>query len=240
MPGGHELGHHGLGADFRMAHIYRAAAGERIDQARRQHQVAQAQGRERDFAERADIKHTALAIQCRQGRQGRTAVAVLAVVVILDDPTIVAFSPGQQLQPPREAHDHAGRVLMGRRDVGQPAVAQRTKRRAIKAIAIDRYTPHLGTGHGKRMPGGAVAGIFHRHDVAGVHQQLCTKADALLRAAGDHNLFSGAVQATGAAQVSRDQAAQARVTLRVAITQLLQIRLAPKSRIQLGPDVERE
>nr|BFE92915.1 hypothetical protein GCM10020185_34510 [Pseudomonas brassicacearum subsp. brassicacearum] len=53
-------------------------------------------------------------------------------------------------------------------------------------------------------------------------------------------MFSRAVQPPGAAQVRGDQPAQARIALGIAITQLLQIRLAPESRIQLGPDVERE
>ena len=96
------------------------------------------------------------------------------------------------------------------------------------------------TGEGERMPGSAVPGIFNRHTVAGYHQQLCTKADRLLRATGDHNLLSRALQTAGTAQIRGDQSAQSLIPCGVAVTQLLKVRLTPESRSQLGPDVERE
>ena len=86
----------------------------------------------------------------------------------------------------------------------------------------------------------AIPRIFDRHAVARLHQQLCTKANPLLCATGDHNLLSRALHASRTAQVRRNQLAQARITSRIAITQLLQIRFAPESRIQLGPDLERK
>ena len=50
-------------------------------------------------------------------------------------------------------------------------------------------------GQGERMAGGAVTGVFHSDAVAGLHQQLCTKANRLLRTTGDHNLLSRALHA---------------------------------------------
>ncbi len=240
VPGGHELGHHRLGTDLGMAHVHRPALGEGLDQGLRQHQVAQAQGRKGDLAEGPDVDHPALAVQRRQGGQGRTAVAVLAVVVVLDDPALAAFGPGQQLQAPGQAHDHPGGVLVGRRDIGQAAAVQLLQLAAVDALLVHRHALQLRTRQGEGMPRGAVAGVFHSHLVAGLHQQLCTKADALLRATGDHNLFSRAVQAPSAAQVGGDQAAQPRIARRVAVAQLPEVGPAPESRIQLGPDLERE
>ena len=96
------------------------------------------------------------------------------------------------------------------------------------------------TGQGEGMARGAIARIFHRHAVTGLHQQLCTKADGLLRATGDHYLLSAALHAPRTAQVRRDQATQATVSGRVAIAQLLQVRLAPESPVELGPYLKRE
>ena len=240
VPRRHELRHHRLGADLRVPHIHGAALGECVDQRRRQHQVTQAQRRERDLAERPHIQHPPAAIQGRQRGQRRAAVTVLAVVVILDDPATAAFGPGQQLQAPGQAHDHSQWVLMGRRDIGQAAVVEAVQHAAVDPLAVHRHTLQLRTGQGEGMTGGAVAGIFNRHAITWAHQQLCTKADCLLRATGDHNLLSRTLHAPRAAQVGGDQAAQALVPGRVAIAQLIEVRLAPKSRIQLGPDVKRE
>ncbi|MNL36198.1 hypothetical protein D3C87_1582680 [compost metagenome] len=88
------------------------------------------------------------------------------------------------------------------------------------------------------MTGRPIPRIFNRHPVTGLHQQLCTKADSLLRATGDQNLFSRALHAAGTAQIRGDHPAQACIACRVAVAQLLKIRFAPESRIQLGPDLE--
>ncbi|RMQ93088.1 hypothetical protein ALP97_05283 [Pseudomonas salomonii] len=240
MPGRHEFGHHRLGTDFGMAHVHRAAAGEGLHQRRWQHQVTQAQRRERHLAEGADIQHAPTAIQRRQRRQGRAAVTVLAVVVVLDDPTAATLGPGQQLQAPRQAHHHAQRVLVGRRDIRHTTVIQGVKHLAIHALAVYRHAMQSRAGQGERMAGSAITRVFHRHAVPRLDQQLCTKANRLLRATGDHNLFSCALHATGTAQIGGDQTAQTIVTGRVAIAQQFQVRLAPERPIQLGPYIKRE
>ncbi|MNE43829.1 hypothetical protein D3C80_1380240 [compost metagenome] len=95
-----------------MTHIHGTTLGECFHQADGQHQIAQTQCRKRHLAKRADIEHPPLPVQRRQGGQRGTAVAVLAVVVVLDDPAACPLGPRQQLQAPGQAHDHAGRVLM--------------------------------------------------------------------------------------------------------------------------------
>ncbi|MNN27269.1 hypothetical protein D3C81_1408000 [compost metagenome] len=122
VPSGHEFGHHPLATDLRMPHRQRPGLAECLRQLRRQHQVTQAQRREGDLAEGADVQHPPLPVECCKRGQGRAAVTVLAVVVVFDDPAIAALSPAQQFQTTRQAHGHPGRVLVGRRDIGQPAI----------------------------------------------------------------------------------------------------------------------
>src|SRR5690606_25236183 len=110
----------------------------------------------------------------------------------------------------------------------------------VHTLLVHRHAVQLATGQRKGMPGRAVTRVFHSHAVARLQQQLCTKADGLLCTTGDHNLFSGAAQPTRATQVGRYQLTQQRLTCRVAITQLRGARVAPETRLQLGPDVEGE
>lgn len=95
-----------------MAYLDGPPLAEALDQRRRDHQVAQAQRREGDLAEGPDVEHPALSVQRGQRRQRRTAVAILAVVVVLDDPTVGALGPLQQLQAPRQRQGDAGGVLV--------------------------------------------------------------------------------------------------------------------------------
>ncbi|SST10931.1 Uncharacterised protein [Acinetobacter baumannii] len=112
MPLGDEVGHDPLGAHLRMAYLDGPPLAEALDQRRRDHQVAQAQRREGDLAEGPDVEHPALSVQRGQRRQRRTAVAILAVVVVLDDPTVGALGPLQELQAPRQRQGDAGGVLV--------------------------------------------------------------------------------------------------------------------------------
>ncbi|MNI76058.1 hypothetical protein D3C73_1322620 [compost metagenome] len=80
---------------------------EAFDLARRHHQIGQPDSREQHFAEGAGIKHPALAIEAFQGWQWAADIAVLAVVVVLDDPRLFAGRPFQQLQPARQRQRHA-------------------------------------------------------------------------------------------------------------------------------------
>ncbi|MNJ58129.1 hypothetical protein D3C77_537500 [compost metagenome] len=67
---GDELGHHHLVADIGVAHVQRAAAGKRLAQTGRQHQVAEAQCGKSDLAEGADVKHPSLPSSAARGVNG--------------------------------------------------------------------------------------------------------------------------------------------------------------------------
>ncbi|MNT11988.1 hypothetical protein D3C72_1468950 [compost metagenome] len=158
----------------------------------RQHQIAQTQRRKGDLAEGADVQHPPTAIQGRQRRQRRSAVAVFTVVVVLDDPAILALCPIQQRQTPRQAHGDSSGVLVRRGYVTQATIRHVMQCSAVQALIVDCNTSHLCAGQGEGITGRAIAGVFHSHHITRLQQQLCTKANCLLCATGDHNLFSGA------------------------------------------------
>ncbi|MNF83277.1 hypothetical protein D3C84_655980 [compost metagenome] len=93
-------------------------------------------------------------------------------------------------------------------------------------------------GQGEGLAGGPVAGVLDRHPLAGADQQLRAQADALLGAAGDHDLRRVAVQAAAAAQIGRDQLAQRRLAGRVAVAQPCRRWLAPEARRKSCPGLE--
>ncbi len=78
-----------------------------IDQVARNDQVAQAQRRKQYFAEGADVDHAGIGIQALQGCNGHASVAIVAVVVVLDDPGAGTLRPVQQLQAAGGAHGYA-------------------------------------------------------------------------------------------------------------------------------------
>ena len=240
MPLGHELRHDALGTHLGVAHRQCPRLAEGLYQPTRQHQVAQPQRGKGDLAEGADVEHPPRPVQRGQRRQGRPAVAVLAVVIVLDDPALPALGPGQQRQAPGQAHSDPGGVLVGRRHIGQPALGQLAQPRAIHALFIHRHAPELRPGHREGMPGGTVPWVFHSHAIARSQQQLCTKVDRFLRTTGDHNLFSRAGQAPRAAQVGGDQFTQLRLPCRIAIAQQRRVGVSPETRLQLGPHLERK
>ncbi|MNZ29024.1 hypothetical protein D3C78_462680 [compost metagenome] len=192
VPLGHELGHHALGSHLGMPHCQRPALAESLHQPRRQYQIAKAQRWESDLAKGTDVQHPPLPVQSRQRRQRCSVVTVLAVIVIFDDPAILALGPGQQRQAPGQAHGHPRRVLVRRGDVNQATVASEGKPGAVEALFIYRHPPHPPARYCKRMPGGTIPGVFHSHLIPGLQQQLCTKTYCLLRTTGDHNLSSRA------------------------------------------------
>jgi hypothetical protein len=149
-----------------MPHRQRLALAERLRQLRREYQVAQAQRREGNLAEGADVQYAPVPVEGRQRGQGRAAVSVLTVVIVLDDPAIVSVSPGQQFQAARQAHGHPGRVLVGRRHIGHPTILQLPKPAAIHPLPIHRYAAQLATRQCKGVTGRPIARVFHSYAVA--------------------------------------------------------------------------
>ena len=94
-----EVGEHALG-NSGPADVHRIAdCGEVRDEILRDHDVAETQRREQHLAERADIDDPAVSVQPLERGDRRAAIAVLAVVVVLDDPGSVSLRPVEELEP---------------------------------------------------------------------------------------------------------------------------------------------
>jgi hypothetical protein len=107
-------------------------------------QVAHAQGGRQHFAESADVEHAGIAIESLQRSDRLALVAVLAVVVVFDDPRPGAPRPVEQVQPACGAHRDAEGELVRGRDVDR-AGARRAPDggRDVDPLLVDRYR-HAG------------------------------------------------------------------------------------------------
>src|SRR6185437_14529541 len=76
-----------------------------------QQEIADAQRRKAHLAEGADIDDATVAVEPLQRRDGFTAEAVFAVVIVLDDPSVGALRPIQQLKAAARAQSHSQGIL---------------------------------------------------------------------------------------------------------------------------------
>ena len=111
---------------------------EVIDKIRRYHDVAESQRREQNFAERSDVDHAGVRVEALQRGDGLAFVAVLAVVIVFDDPRAGALSPFDQLQTARSAHGDAERKLVRR---GHERGAG-LRKRAYAGSNVEAFTVH--------------------------------------------------------------------------------------------------
>jgi len=109
---GHQLGEYELGQDG-VAEVLVALGGDdRLAQRRRHEQPADAQRRREDLGHAARVADLLGQGGAQRGHR-RPVVAVLGVVVVLDDQAAIA-GPLPQLTPPRAVEHHAGGELMRR------------------------------------------------------------------------------------------------------------------------------
>src|SRR5215471_13292159 len=73
---------------------------EPITQFRRHDHETQAQRRAYGFAETADVQHPSSMIERCKRRSRQSFQLQFAQVIVLDDPGVVAPSPGEQCKPP--------------------------------------------------------------------------------------------------------------------------------------------
>src|SRR5207244_526057 len=69
---------------------------------------------------RSDVDDPPLAVEAGERLQRTAFVAILAVVVVLDDEGAASRGPVEELQPSRERQRDAGRELVRWRHVGEP------------------------------------------------------------------------------------------------------------------------
>src|SRR5205823_148749 len=143
-------------------------------------------------------------------------IAELAVVVVLDDPGVVARCPVEEGYAPLETERGAGRILMRRRDVGESR-ARRAADADVDAhsLAIDRHGRDRRAGEIERSARAEVARVFDPDGVAAIEQQHGERVQRLLRAVEDDDVIRLAADAAELREMSRDRRTKCRQAARI-------------------------
>jgi hypothetical protein len=212
---------------------------KRLHQIVRHDEVADPQTREQHLREGAQIDRPAAVIEAPQGRQRRSGIAVLAVVIVLDDPGVRRPCPVEQSQAARQAHHRAHRVLMRWRNDRQPRVGGcRPAGGDVEPVVVQRHRHHSRAGGRQCAAQPAIARLLHPRRFAGVQEQPCDDVQRLLRPAGDKHLPPVAIQPARPAQVVRDGLAQRTVSARVSVACQRACLPAPRPGQQAAPQFE--
>jgi len=92
-----------------------------------------------------------------QRRQRPAGIAVLAVVVVLDDPGVGADGPVQEREAPPEAQGHAEGILVrGEISTSRARGLRRTPRGNVDPLAVHRHRHEI---QARRLERGAAGGI---------------------------------------------------------------------------------
>src|SRR4029453_17937583 len=94
-----------------------ACSGKRLNQHLWQNEIAHSERWKERLAESPDVHDAAISVETLQRRQRSREIAVLAVVIVLDDPGSGASRQVEQLEPARQTHGDAERTLVRGRDV---------------------------------------------------------------------------------------------------------------------------
>jgi len=113
-------------------------------------------------------------------------VAVLGVVVILDDRDVVPLGDRQQLATSSERHRHTGGRLVRRSRVDDPGLDRQQVDAQTVVVDGDRHDG--GTGRQAEPPHRGVARVFHSDHITVPGEQPDDEIDCLLGASGDHDL----------------------------------------------------
>ena len=219
----------------------RARGDERLDQLRRHDQVPEPERREEHLAERPRVDHAARRVEPLERRERASRVAVLAVVVVLEDPRPARARPLEEREPAVQAHRHAERVLVRRRDVDQPGTG------SVAGTPADveplRVHGDRGQADPRRDQGAAralVARILDPRRVPGIEEHPRREIHRLLGAGHHDDLGRLAAHGPRLAEVRRDRLAKRRVAGRIAVVQELPGDASPPPGDQPRPQVERE
>lgn len=159
------------------------------DQRLRHDQVGQRQARVDDLREGAGVQHAVLPVQALQRRQRMPGIAVLAVVIVLDDPGLRILGPREQLEAARHAHRIAQRRLVRGRDDRQlrigraaPAVGD------AQAVRVDRDRDHALAGALQHLARRRKARLFHPRAIVSRQQRARDQRQARAMPGGDEDL----------------------------------------------------
>ena len=160
--------------------------------------------------EGADIDDALGVVGALQRRQRAAVIAELAVVIVLDDPGVALIGGGEQLGAARQAHLDAGRMLVRRRDEGQPEVRREAQPGLDRdALRVDRHWHHARAAGDETVARADRAGVFEPDRIAGIDQHAADQVEGLLRAVDDEDLLGVAGDAPVGAQMLGDRAGAA-------------------------------
>ena len=213
---------------------------ERIDQRRRHDQIAGTERGEHRLAEGADVDHAPRRIQPLHRRDRPAGVAILAVVVILQDPCARLRRPCQERETPREAHGRAERKLVRGRDVDETRGTSTAARLDVDPLLVDRHGNQARTSPEQRPARAEVAGILDPGGVPRVQQQPAGEVEPRLRTGDDDHLIGVAGHAACATDVGRDRLPQRRQPSRVRVAEAAAGRHAGAPPQEARPDLTRK
>mgnify|MGYP000908403727 CR=1 FL=1 len=139
-----------------------------IVQALGNHHVAQAHGRKEDLRKCADKHHLVPGRHTLQGGNGLSLEAVLAVVVILDDPGAKPVGHLHKLEPLLHVHGMAKRIVAGGCHKDQARLLGRW--RDIPARLADAKRHERSPSRDECGGGSIIARLFHPHGIARVRE----------------------------------------------------------------------
>ena len=190
----------------------------RLDEPRRQHRPTEAERRREQRAERADVGDV-LRRERLQRPGGRSVVAEVTVVVVLDDESAARNSPVEKRTPSSGGERDAERELMIRADdhrrdvVGEPLDAE--------AVRVDGHRHELEAGGAKDAGPPAVARILDRDPRRSrLAQHRGDREERVRRAGKDAGAIGGCEDAARAREERREPAAKRNRAIRLAVGEI--------------------
>ena len=219
----------------------RARRDERVDQLRGHDQIAEAQRREEHLAERARVDHARR--PCRAPAAPRAAGPRSGTRCRSRPPGSrrpLALAHSSSASRRCQAHGHAERVLVGRRDVDEPGPVRRARATLRRRDPRRRPAPAPSRTPG-RDQGAArarVAGVLDPGGVAGIEEHPRRQIDGLLSAGHDDDLRRLAAHGARLAEVGGDRLAKRRVARGITVVEELPWDSPPAPGDEPGPEVE--
>ena len=169
----------------------------RLDQRAGDDDEAQPERCRQVLGEGADVEHPPGPVQPVERLQRAVGVAVLGVVVVLDDGHVVLLGEGEEGPTPGQAHGRPGRRLVRRRRVEEAHVGRDLVDE--DALVVDGHRGDLHAHGPPEVPDRGVARLLDRDVVAGSEQDPGHEVDGLLGAGGDDQVLGRCLDAPRAA-----------------------------------------
>ena len=196
----------------------RERGGDAIGEVRGEHEVAEAERREENFAEAASEEDQAVAIESLESGDGTTGVAEFTVVIVFQNQRAEFAGGFEELQATGKTHGDSQRKLMAGCDVDEARAAQSGFAK-LHALVVQRDVRNFCA---ERLEDGGragVSGIFHADAITGIEKEARDEVESFLGAGDDGDLIGGAIHATRGVEVVADSLAERQVSERIAAHQ---------------------